>query len=173
MAICPKCGHENRDSALICEKCAELLADGLSSRSQTSTLNPDTVDNHLQHITQSGTSSFSSNSRLRLKFPDTVLVMEVTEKLYLGRDIHEVEVGTSIDLTPHGAYAGGVSRLHAEISLIENSYLQLTDLHSTNGTFLNGEKLKPLRPYRLHDGDHIRLGKLAVTVHYEMEVTES
>jgi hypothetical protein len=169
MATCPECGHENRDSALICAQCGEILIADLHTLSQTSTLNVEAVAEKLRDLPTIGTASFSSQNRLRLDFPENIVVVNIAEKLYLGRDIHEVDVGSSLNLTPYGAYAGGVSRLHAEISLVDNNYLQLTDLHSTNGTFLNGEQLKPLRPYRLHDGDYIRLGKLAVTIHYEVE----
>lgn len=169
MATCPNCGHVNRDSALICAKCAEILIADLHSLSQTSTLNVEAVAEQLQQLPTMGTATFGSHNRLRLKFPEEAVVVNIEDKLYLGRDIHEVDVGASLDLTPHGAYATGVSRLHAEISLVDNNYLQLTDLHSTNGTFLNGEQLKPLRPYRLHDGDYMRLGKLSITIHYEVD----
>ncbi len=54
-----------------------------------------------------------------------------------------------------------VSRLHAEITLLKDSknprptYL-LTDLDSTNGTYLNGDKITQ---ETLHNGDKITIGK--------------
>lgn len=52
----------------------------------------------------------------------------------------------------------GLSRHHAEIST-ENGHFILTDLGSTNGTFVNGKRIaeKPLK-----DGDKIDIGKVSL-----------
>jgi pSer/pThr/pTyr-binding forkhead associated (FHA) protein len=58
-----------------------------------------------------------------------------------------------------------VSRQHAEIRWTGNR-LSLVDKNSTNGTWLNGEKLTPGQPRWLKDGDRIAVGRLSVlTVH--------
>src|SRR5512146_901784 len=49
----------------------------------------------------------------------------------------------------------GVSRVHARISRDAEGGWTLTDLGSTNGTFLNGVRV---RSAALHDGDEIRIG---------------
>ncbi|HEY0782821.1 MAG TPA: FHA domain-containing protein, partial [Thermoanaerobaculia bacterium] len=54
-----------------------------------------------------------------------------------------------------------VSRKHAQIALSEGSYL-LTDLHSENGTFVNGEKITE---QRLKDGDRLQFGSVRFTFH--------
>lgn len=59
----------------------------------------------------------------------------------------------------------GVSRCHAELLRDADGYL-LRDLASSNGTHLNGQRLE--LPTRLHDGDLIRLGKVALK-YYEHE----
>jgi phage tail-like protein len=51
-----------------------------------------------------------------------------------------------------------VSRDHAELRRGPQGYA-LTDLGSTNGTFLNDAQLSPHVPYLLHSGDRIRIGK--------------
>jgi len=38
------------------------------------------------------------------------------------------------------------------------------DLDSTNGSFLNGQKLQPRQPQPLKTGDELRLGKLILRV---------
>ncbi len=53
----------------------------------------------------------------------------------------------------------GISRCHAELLRDADGYL-LRDLASSNGTHLNGQRLE--LPTRLHDGDLIRLGKVAL-----------
>ncbi|KAF3885993.1 MULTISPECIES: FHA domain-containing protein [Nostocales] len=51
-----------------------------------------------------------------------------------------------------------VSRLHLEIQVEENTYY-ITDIGSSNGTFLNGVKLEPRKRYLLQVGDKINLGQ--------------
>lgn len=90
-----------------------------------------------------------------------VMVEDVAFKLgrfELGsRSTHE------IDLTPYGALDRGVSRLHAELRL-KNDHLYVTDLGSTNGTYLAGKKLEPDTPTMLRKGDELLVGRLAIQV---------
>ena len=55
-----------------------------------------------------------------------------------------------------------VSRFHAELRFVEGRP-EITDLKSTNGTFVNEERLAPHRPYRLRAGDEIRFGNVKYT----------
>jgi pSer/pThr/pTyr-binding forkhead associated (FHA) protein len=59
----------------------------------------------------------------------------------------------------------GVSRSHAMIKAVEDKYV-LTDLHSANGTWLNGERLLPDKPHDLPSGAVIQLGRLKLVVIY-------
>jgi ABC-type multidrug transport system ATPase subunit len=52
-----------------------------------------------------------------------------------------------------------VSRHHAQIALASNGYL-LTDVGSSDGTYLNDTRLQPFIPHRLNDGDRIVIGSL-------------
>ncbi len=47
-----------------------------------------------------------------------------------------------------------VSRRHARLEYKEKSFY-LTDLHSSNGTFINGEMIPPMKPSRLQPGDSV------------------
>ncbi len=47
-----------------------------------------------------------------------------------------------------------ISRLHCTI-LDEDDHFAIRDEDSTNGTLVNGERITPLEPVRLHDGDTI------------------
>jgi serine/threonine protein kinase len=53
-----------------------------------------------------------------------------------------------------------ISRLHAEINFQNESWL-LTDLSSTNGSFVNEARLAPGQPVRLNPGDALRFGPTA------------
>ena len=50
-----------------------------------------------------------------------------------------------------------LSRCHAALQYTPEQGFVLSDLESTNGTFVNGEQLK--RMYALRDGDRIRIGR--------------
>jgi len=69
------------------------------------------------------------------------------------------------DLSEFDAYTMGVSRSHAMIKAVEDKYV-LTDLHSANGTWLNGERLLPDKPHDLPSGGVIQLGRLKLVVIY-------
>ena len=55
-----------------------------------------------------------------------------------------------------------VSRRHVSIVADVQGDVWLTDLASTNGTFLNDGRVAPHAPHRLHDGDRVRLGSSVV-----------
>ncbi len=68
-----------------------------------------------------------------------------------------------VDLSPYEAYTQGVSRLHSCLKII-NQRVVITDLGSSNGTRVNGQKIMPHIDYPLNHGDVIALGKLKVQV---------
>ena len=53
--------------------------------------------------------------------------------------------------------APGISRYHLKVDRIDGK-ITACDLNSTNGSYLNGEKLEPNRPKGISNGDEIRLG---------------
>jgi diguanylate cyclase (GGDEF)-like protein len=55
-----------------------------------------------------------------------------------------------------------VSRHHAAIDADAQGIVRLTDLGSTNGTFLNGRRLRAHTPFRLKDGDRVQLGSSVI-----------
>jgi serine/threonine protein kinase len=81
-------------------------------------------------------------------------------KLVLGRK--DDVVFPDVDLTPFEGLKKGVSRKHAEIRIEENRRIFISDLNSTNGTWVNGHRIEPLISIPLHNGDIIAFGKLIV-----------
>ena len=55
---------------------------------------------------------------------------------------------------------GSVSRMHAKFSEDRDGKMTVRDLNSTNGTWLNGERLQPNEIRTLQKGDHVRLGRM-------------
>ena len=57
-----------------------------------------------------------------------------------------------------------VSRIHCRFTLSDANHLELEDLGSTNGTFLNGNKVVKIA---LSDGDKIKVGRVEFLVNSE------
>jgi pSer/pThr/pTyr-binding forkhead associated (FHA) protein len=53
-----------------------------------------------------------------------------------------------------------VSREHLQFT-VENGVYYVTDVNSSNGTQLNGQKLAPQKEYQLSDGDSLNIGTVA------------
>jgi len=70
-----------------------------------------------------------------------------------------------LDLTELGAHRHGVSRQHCLVWR-RGKHLVVTDLDSTNGTYLNGELLRPHEEYMVADGDQLIIGTLHATVFF-------
>lgn len=50
-----------------------------------------------------------------------------------------------------------VSRVHCRLSALPNGELEITDLESTNGTFLNGVRVESAR---VASGDRLKVGRV-------------
>jgi pSer/pThr/pTyr-binding forkhead associated (FHA) protein len=74
-----------------------------------------------------------------------------------------------VDLSTYGGDQSGVSRRHARL-ISQKDQRFISDLNSTNFTFVNGEKLQPGQLYPLKNKDEIRFGLLVVD--YFEEISE-
>jgi pSer/pThr/pTyr-binding forkhead associated (FHA) protein len=70
-----------------------------------------------------------------------------------------------VDLDLYGAYDKGVSRTHANITAQEDGTFLVEDIGSSNGTFVNGSKLKKGETVPLKYGDELRLGELRMVIY--------
>ncbi len=86
-------------------------------------------------------------------------------EMVVGRRDPATNTAPDVDLSPHAAYQMGVSRHHAVLKW-KGEQLFLFDLGSRNGTYLNAKKTIPNQPYKLHDGDELRLGKMTLRVYF-------
>ena len=69
----------------------------------------------------------------------------------LGRDPEESLVAAAF------ASYDNVSRRHATVTVSDTGQATIRDEHSTNGTFVNGDRVLPGTEVRLVDGDSVRL----------------
>ena len=86
------------------------------------------------------------------------LLDAVTGKLYEARGVRiRIGRGRECELRLAGAAETIVSRVHAELNVGPTGALTLRDADSTNGTFVNEERVTAPMPVRL--GDRITLGR--------------
>lgn len=145
--ICPHCRYQNREGYMFCEDCGEDLAQVESVRPGTY-LAPAAVDPEIS---------------LQFQGRPHVLALQLQARTVLGRRDAERTRQPDIDLTEQGALEMGVSGLHAAIQHTADG-VQLFDLGSTNGTYLNGRRLAFNQAYILRDGDEIRFGRLIANI---------
>jgi pSer/pThr/pTyr-binding forkhead associated (FHA) protein len=83
--------------------------------------------------------------------------------VYLGRRDEKQNIYPHIDLTQDNGMTYGVSRRHACIHQSDDG-IYIEDLGSSNGTFLNSQRLQPSQVSPLHHGDTLHLGQLQLEV---------
>ncbi len=89
---------------------------------------------------------------LRLSFRTGNVDVPAGTSLVLGRDPGESLVAAAF------ADFENVSRRHATVTVSDTGEATIRDEHSTNGTFVNGDRVLPGTDVRLSDGDSVRLG---------------
>ncbi len=177
--ICPSCGHRNRPGLLLCENCGTNLMTGKQTQVGTRDLKreQETADQEgarlldtgqTKAIESAGGSAFTENMVLRVEIEGAAMPMLVYPKaeIILGRRDPNTGAMPDVDLTAYAGYRMGVSRRHAAIRF-QDRQLNLSDLGSSNGTFLNGTRLNAHRPYQLRDGDEIRLGQMVLRLFFQ------
>jgi len=109
--------------------------------------------------------SLQTEPSLSLHIIDSGQILHLAERneFTLGRTIEGQPILPDVDLSPFDAFTLGVSRLHAALRII-NYEVVITDLGSSNGTRVNGQKIVPHVDYPINHGDIISLGKLKIQV---------
>jgi len=184
MQNCPNCGYLNRAGVVFCENCGvSLIGDpgvaastrSLGNTPKTGNLDPNALAegislDQVKSAGVKGSDYFAPNSLVRFEVGEEVqaLILPINQLIVFGRRDAATGSIPDVDLTPFSGYRMGVSRRHAEIrhDVVAN-VLELFDLGSSNGSYLNGERLVAHRGYRLRDGDQIRLGQLFIKIHFQ------
>lgn len=91
------------------------------------------------------------------------VVIPKNGEITLGRSDPRTRTRVDLDLTPYGALDRGVSREHVRMHIADGK-LYVTDLGSTNGTFLANVRLDANTPTALRKGDELLLGRLPIQV---------
>ncbi len=166
MIICTNCDHKNREGYLYCENCGFPLDTSVRDRTSTRQLERD--DPVLSAKATWGTARLSVTSEIILHI-DTAqepVKLSTANRTVVGRQDATSNSFPDLDLIPFGGLEKGVSRVHAMIERSEDT-LTLVDMGSSNGTFLNGQRLVSNQPRVLRDGDEIRFGKLVTRIYFK------
>jgi hypothetical protein len=138
MITCPACHHQEILGALFCSECGFIL------------------DN------EPGEPAAEGPISLLLIEHDQEIELREVESLTLGRVDQGQSIIPDIDLSAYKAFEKGVSRLHATIKT--GGELTITDLGSSNGTYINGERLEAYIPHPFRPEDILTLGKIDMRV---------
>jgi hypothetical protein len=145
---CPACAAEVKPDDLICFTCGANLP---RRRPDSDPPARDTVMQEYLRRDDSRAGPISS-AVLRLSFTTGNVEVPAGTSLLLGRDPAESLVAAAF------AQFDNVSRRHATITVDDAGHATIRDEHSTNGTFVNGDRVLPGTTVRLADGDTVRLG---------------
>jgi pSer/pThr/pTyr-binding forkhead associated (FHA) protein len=144
---CLNCGAKVRPDDLICFTCGANLPRTAPAGEDTPA--PATVMQEFLRP-QNRTGPISA-SVLRLSFPTGNVEVPAGTTLLLGRDPAESLVAAAF------ADFENVSRRHATVMVDDSGRATIRDENSTNGTFVNGDRVLPGIAVRLADGDVVRL----------------
>jgi hypothetical protein len=181
--FCPACKMKNDVGANVCIYCNTPLKGQISQktvmlrslREATGTL-PDSYSDIL------GAPVPATEPYMDFEIPTKGIILinlengqlitkQEEEAFILGRASTEIKAPeTLVDLTQFSALELGISRVHAMIRRTKDGY-QIIDLESSNGTWLENQRLVPKKPYALDSGDRIRTGRLNMLVFYSKSST--
>jgi len=170
MIICPNCQHEELSGSLFCSECGGQLVVSETPTTQNIQRIPSDTLNRLKPkeedvAVRKPASATMQTADVSLHLVDSgqIIHLEGQTEFTIGRTAEGQPILPDVDLSKFEAYAQGVSRLHAAIK-IYNLRVVVTDLGSSNGTRVNGQKIVPHVDYPLNHGDMIALGKFTVQI---------
>ena len=164
--FCPVCKNKNEREAIICIHCGASLENYFtdSARTTRNTEPQAQVTNKLEKLSIDEAMVPVGEIAICVVDASNTVFFSSDKEFVIGRKI-EGTSETILDLSKLGAYLLGLSRRHAIIRRAESGY-EVIDLSSTNGTWLNEERLRPNKPYPLTSGSQLRLGRMRFLILY-------
>lgn len=155
---CPHCGQHLRLGELTCPNCNRVIGE---SRETNRIDESEIVSSSGPQ--RAGDAIVEFGKPITFEINGTVLNLTIHETLIIGRRAGDQV--PDVDLTPFEAEKRGVSRRHAQLKR-RGSLIYISDLSSTNGTYLNGRRLIPNGERVLRSDDEVRLGQLKIRVRF-------
>jgi ribosomal protein L32 len=161
---CPNCGKMNLKNEAICFSCGALLDAGRSRYSTRTIIDGEGAIKD---------DFFGANSTLVLQVHGTEQIFRlqpqmISHEIIIGRNTKNSPVMPDIDLSSVGADEMGVSRMHLGLRYdAKHNSINIYDMGSANGSFLNEQRIHPQEVRILHHGDAMRLGALILVAYFE------
>ena len=165
LPTCANCGKAHQPNTLVCSGC------GVSFDPHGAEVTKDTKD-RLPGLTEvgharkgQGQEAPFTNTTIIFDNGHRQLILPVAAVVEVGRLGGTEDAQSTLDLSPFGALEKSVSRRHLSIRRWK-SLIYVADLGSTNGTWLNGQRLFPNGERLLCSNDELRLSHLTLRVQY-------
>lgn len=158
--VCPNCNASLSSSAAYCENCGFTI----TYDSPTLLVGKEARDELRRRHIEARPTPPPGTMALYLAGRVAPIIIETQAPITLGRSVPGNPRPT-VDLMQYHAGIQGVSRLHVMIQAQQGGYV-ITDLGSTNGTWLNDERIPAHECRFLSNGDQLRLGWLILTVQF-------
>lgn len=164
---CVHCGMANDPQTKTCSKCGQELPPAMPPVTRIIERAP-----LLMQVENLSKDVFHRDAGVLLQFlpSGTCMHSTVIVPLTLGREESGPASSEMFDLSSFNALRHGVSRHHCQLQRRDN-HLVVVDLNSTNGTYLNGQRLKSFEEHVLSHGDELVLGTLHVTLFFQRNMS--
>lgn len=155
---CPNCKNENPMGTVFCNNCGLALiqvAIGTRQLGDTGNLSAGSEKLDHEHVVI-----------IHVDGEAEPLTIQLIDKAILGRTGGETAEVALINLDPYRAETQGVSRRHALLQR-EADRVYISDLGSTNHSYLNSQQLQEHDRLVIRDGDQVRLGHLGMRIFFK------
>ncbi len=161
---CPSCGAENLPGTLFCVQCGTYLPSGGPLRTEPLPDQEEGRPARPRPEGEEGEDEWALNIEVEVLNTGRKVLLSADREILVGRLDAAHGIFPELDMTTDGGLEQGVSRRHARIYTREGMCF-VEDLDSTNGTFLNEERVTPYLPYAFRDGDLLMFGTMRLKVH--------
>jgi hypothetical protein len=161
--LCPTCHTKNEIEFTVCKNCGTSLDDAKYTTTEFHNFKVNYSDRSRDfHVEE----KIVPANGIAIYFAETTkpYVILTDKEFVIGRMVIPTSE-TILDLSDFDAFRMGLSRRHAMIRQAESGY-EVIDLSSTNGTWLNDERLSPYTPYPLPSGSRLLLSRIRLVVLY-------
>jgi CheY-like chemotaxis protein/ribosomal protein L40E len=164
--VCRACGAPLTDNLGICMKCGTIVNPSIERSTQRV---PNAQSTPMRQWSRGG-ATVARPGIIALRIGSERMVVQGAERFVLGR-VHDdasferTSGERTIDLSQFDAHKLGVSRRHLRVQQKDGA-VYITDLGSTNGTYLNDRPVTAHAARLIRNGDVVRLGSLEIQVEF-------